>query len=123
MKPYFLFLQGLGQAKLSTNLVPREIIVQRLVRRKKPWAAAVVGILLLACAFNFFFRWSSWRNVQDDTSDGATTWADVKRAADELHRTSNSLVSEDEQQVVELERLDELGEEAVQKRIEKMKLE
>ena len=51
---YGLCLQGLGESSLKTNLVPREIIVQRLIREKKPWALACVAALLLACSFNFF---------------------------------------------------------------------
>ena len=31
-------LQGLDEAQLGTNLIPREIITDRLVRSKKPWA-------------------------------------------------------------------------------------
>src|SRR5687768_690265 len=39
---YGLALQGLGKGKLSTNLLPREILTQRLIRAKKPWAVAGV---------------------------------------------------------------------------------
>ena len=37
---YGLALQGLGQARLTTNLLPKEIIQDRLIRSKKPYAAA-----------------------------------------------------------------------------------
>ena len=110
---YGLCLQGVGRAKLSTNLVPREIIVQRLIRRKKPWAVAIVGIMLLACTFHFFFSWNAWRAVHDDLSVGGTTWQDVKQGATSLETLSNQYTSEDEKQVAELTRLNQLGEEAV----------
>ena len=44
---YGLCLQGLGVAKLHTNLVPREIMTERLVRSKKPWAVASVAALVV----------------------------------------------------------------------------
>ena len=37
---YGLCLQGLGKGALSTNLIPRELIIQRMIRDKKPWALA-----------------------------------------------------------------------------------
>jgi type IV pilus assembly protein PilM len=47
---YGLALQGLGQARLLTNLLPREIAQDRLVRRKKPFAAAAAAMLVLGLA-------------------------------------------------------------------------
>src|SRR5215510_14443105 len=57
---YGLCLQGLGKGKLSTNLLPREILTQRLIRAKKPWAVAGVSALILACALNYIFYYSTW---------------------------------------------------------------
>lgn len=44
---YGLALQGVGQARLQTNLLPPEIRVDRQIRQKKPWAAAAAAALLL----------------------------------------------------------------------------
>jgi type IV pilus assembly protein PilM len=44
---YGLALQGIKQARLQTNLLPPEIQVERLVRAKKPMAAAAAAALLL----------------------------------------------------------------------------
>ncbi len=44
---YGLALQGLGQARLSTNLLPSEIRMDRLIRSKKPYAVAAAALLLL----------------------------------------------------------------------------
>ncbi|MFT7641576.1 MAG: type IV pilus assembly protein PilM, partial [Pirellulaceae bacterium] len=60
---YGLCLQALGQSHLSTNLLPREIITQRLVREKKPWAVAAVSAIMLAFAFNLFFVVNNWHMV------------------------------------------------------------
>lgn len=48
--PYGLALQGLKLSRLQTNLLPYEVRVERLVRGKKPWAAAAAACLLVAVA-------------------------------------------------------------------------
>jgi type IV pilus assembly protein PilM len=48
--PYGLALQGLKLSKLQTNLLPHDIRMERLVRAKKPWAAAAAAALLVAVA-------------------------------------------------------------------------
>src|SRR5262249_25075282 len=53
---YGLAIQGLKTGKLHTNLLPSEIQTERLVRAKKPWAAAAVAALLLAAAGMTFGR-------------------------------------------------------------------
>ena len=50
---YGLALQGLGKAAVHTNLLPKEITFDRLIRRKKPWAVAAVALLLLGCSLSF----------------------------------------------------------------------
>src|SRR6516225_5150405 len=47
---YGLALQGLKQARLHTNLLPHEVRIERMVRGKKPWAAAAAAALLIAVA-------------------------------------------------------------------------
>ena len=44
---YGLALQGLGLARLTTNLLPPEIAVERKIRAKKPYAVAAGAMLLL----------------------------------------------------------------------------
>ena len=44
---YGLALQGLGIARLQTNLLPPEIRIERMIRAKKPWAVAAAAALLL----------------------------------------------------------------------------
>ena len=47
---YGLALQGLGEARLTTNLLPPEIRTDRLIRAKKPYAVAAAAALLLGTA-------------------------------------------------------------------------
>jgi type IV pilus assembly protein PilM len=44
---YGLALQGLGQSRLTTNLLPQEIQFDRKIRAKKPWMVAAAAALLL----------------------------------------------------------------------------
>ncbi len=44
---YGLCLQGLNESAIQTNLIPRELLVDRLVRAKKPWAAGALAGLAL----------------------------------------------------------------------------
>jgi len=47
---YGLALQGLGLARLKTNLLPNEIRVDRVIRAKKPWAALAASLLVAGLA-------------------------------------------------------------------------
>jgi type IV pilus assembly protein PilM len=47
---YGLALQGLKRARLLTNLLPNELRVERLIKAKKPFAAAAAACLLFAGA-------------------------------------------------------------------------
>ncbi len=53
---YGLCLQGLDMGVLKTNLLPSEIVKDRLIREKKPWAVGAAALLLLACTVSF----TSW---------------------------------------------------------------
>ncbi len=72
---YGLVLQGLDKSKLSTNLLPPEIVTDRLIRDKKPWAVAMVSALLLGCAINFLGHWRAWNSVADSRFKSAVAQA------------------------------------------------
>ncbi len=50
---YGLCLQGLQSGGLKTNLLPKEISMDRLIRRKKPWAVAAAAMVMLACTVSY----------------------------------------------------------------------
>ena len=50
---YGLALQGLGKGRSTPTCCRREIIRDRLVKRKKPWAVAAAALLLLGCGISF----------------------------------------------------------------------
>ena len=60
---YGLALQGAGGASLRTNLLPREIVIDRLIEAKKPWAVGALAGLLAAATISFagmFFAWTTY---------------------------------------------------------------
>ena len=44
--PYGVALQAAGLTRITTSLVPPEIVRERKIRKKKPWAALAAGVLL-----------------------------------------------------------------------------
>lgn len=110
---YGLCLQGLNQSKLRTNLVPSEIVTDRLVRSKKPWALASVAALLLACTFNVFFYWNRLHQATEDWSVSGVSWTEATSRMDVAATKSQSLKSKDGELMQQLERITAIGEELV----------
>lgn len=100
---YGMCLQGLKKSCLQTNLLPQEILIDRLVREKKPWAVAAVAALLLACTVNFFFHWKAW-NTADPQK-----FADAKGAVERVVQQSSSQKSADDGFMTEAENLRTIG--------------
>jgi type IV pilus assembly protein PilM len=90
---YGLCLQGLRTSRLSTNLLPREILTQRIIKAKKPWAVASVSALMLACAFSFFFTYNVWSKVQEDFERDGVTWKSAEQMASQVNSTSSGYKS------------------------------
>ncbi|MGL4514437.1 MAG: type IV pilus assembly protein PilM [Lacipirellulaceae bacterium] len=63
---YGLCVQALDRGRLSTNLLPSEIVTQRIIRAKKPWAAAAAAVLLAGLATSYVQYTGAWKTVADD---------------------------------------------------------
>lgn len=100
---YGLCLQGLKKSALRTNLLPQEILVDRIVRQKKPWAVAAVASLLLACALNFGFHWQAYNSAH------IPEFEDAVRKVTQVESTSNNFKSTDTQLMTEKENLEMIG--------------
>ncbi|MCR4415148.1 MAG: pilus assembly protein PilM, partial [Thermoguttaceae bacterium] len=62
---YGLVVQGLKKGPLKTNLLPREIVKDRLVRAKKPWAVGAAATLLLGCTISLASHAAAKKTVDE----------------------------------------------------------
>ena len=108
---YGLCLQGLGQASLSTNLVPREIIVQRMIREKKPWALASAAALLLACSVHFAVQNTVWKSVHPDRVKGSYSWQQARDQVQSVQSRSGEHDQKHGDLTGKLNKLDRIGRE------------
>ena len=80
---YGLCIQGLGKGELGTNLLPEDIVTERLIRAKKPWALAGIAALLVGCTINYVAETTSLRSTQGkDLTSAITQAASVKSRSD-----------------------------------------
>ncbi|MEC9096684.1 MAG: pilus assembly protein PilM [Planctomycetota bacterium] len=89
---YGLCLQALGVAQLQTNLLPRELLFDRLVDSKKPWVVAAIALLLISFTFNYFLNYAQWDRVAHDQSGASPKgkWEEVISKADRTKSDSTS---------------------------------
>ncbi len=104
---YGLCIQGLNKARLRTNLIPRELVTSRIVRRKKPWVVAAVAVMLLAITFNYVFTWSRWRAAEPKRFETVASQVQA------VSKQSKQFMERDEQLTAEFERLKKLGADVV----------
>ena len=110
---YGLCLQALGKSKLSTNLLPRELLTERMIRAKKPWAVAGVGALVLACALNYAFYSLNLKQVHADTAVGGVKWSEAIDTAKQVSSYSSQQLAKDKEQLDQLELYTKIGQEVV----------
>lgn len=82
---YGLALQGLEKSGVHTNLLPKEIVSNRLIRRKKPWAVAAAAILTLSCGVSFAAYSLPLRSVAPDV------WKTVISRSQQVSSNSRNL--------------------------------
>ncbi|MCP4193025.1 MAG: type IV pilus assembly protein PilM [Planctomycetaceae bacterium] len=104
---YGLCVQGAGKGRLSTNLIPRELVTSRLIRRKKPWALIGIAVFMLAVTFNFLFHWSRWREAHADN------FSAVAQKVQMVASNSGTYKSQDETLQQEFDSLKKVGDEVV----------
>jgi type IV pilus assembly protein PilM len=91
---YGLALQGLGKSGIRTNLLPPEILKERLIKRKKPWAVAAAASLLLGCAVSYGAISLGMNTVVGADWDAAVTQAkDVVKINSDLTSQKSSAES------------------------------
>ncbi len=102
---YGLCLQLLGQGPAHTNLVPKEILKERLIRAKKPWVVATAAALMLGFVVNLLFANSRTEYVSE------SKWGSALQKAESTKTESDSEKSTDGAKKSSLELLTKVGQE------------
>ena len=107
---YGLCLQAIGQSELKTNLLPKEMVIERIVRAKKPWILASVGAILLGCVLSLYFEHNAlWSVDPEYQGTNKTSWKSAVSSADRESKKSAAAVAVDEEQKGNLAKLNMLG--------------
>ncbi|MEZ6093062.1 MAG: type IV pilus assembly protein PilM [Pirellulaceae bacterium] len=110
---YGLCLQGLNEGVLKTNLLPPEIINDRIVRAKKPWVLASLSMMLLGVLIGWFLQANAWyRSVPSFKADDVA-WSDGFQAVSNVTRKSNGFLDEDEKLRTRLNLINQLNKDIV----------
>ncbi|MFN7626447.1 MAG: type IV pilus assembly protein PilM, partial [Pirellula sp.] len=75
---YGLCLQLLNRGPMRTNLLPRDIVIDRVIRMKKPWAVGALSLLLVGMASHHAMLGQTYRPVRPEIWKSAE--GDVKSA-------------------------------------------
>ena len=110
---YGLCVQALDKSKLKTNLLPRELLTERLIKAKKPWAVAAVSLLVLACAINFIFHYMRWEEVHDDHEVKGVPWKVAHEGVADVTRVSTAHIQTDEEHLKRQTTMQAIGKEVV----------
>ncbi|NLE39255.1 MAG: pilus assembly protein PilM, partial [Pirellulaceae bacterium] len=117
---YGLAVQGLnlGRGTLKTNLLPPEIVKDRFIRSKKPWALAAAAVVLLGCAIAYASNTLALNTVAESRFERAESDMKAaigyssqlksdhdaaKAAFDEIAQTAQHLVGNVDNRVIWLE--------------------
>ncbi len=100
---YGLCLQGLGEAGLRTNLLPKEITMDRLIRRKKPWAVAAAALVMLACTISYTFHAMQYGSVKE------SQWKTLETAAEAVSNKSKAYIADEQASREQFNKVNEHG--------------
>ena len=102
---YGLCLQGLGLGQIGTSLVPPEILTQRMIRAKKPWALVGLTSLLMGATAQYALTQRGWDTTHEKH------WSSAARAVTDMSNHSSEQKSKDSDLDSRLTFLNRLGEE------------
>ena len=108
---YGLCIQGLKKANVKTNLLPNEIVTERIIRAKKPWVLASVGLLMFGLLLGFFFKEKAHWTVHLDNKVNNVSWADAQKKVDSVSSESKRKKQEDDKLKEDMEKLNRLSKE------------
>ena len=100
---YGLALEQLHQATLSVNLMPKEVLRERYINSKKPWALAAAAILILAMAIQYIAATMAFSKV--DTPEYDRAFSEAKAATSLSQKIKKDVSS----QVSDFKTIDDVG--------------
>lgn len=107
---YGLCIQALGESELTTNLLPEEFIVEKIVRSKKPWVLNAAALVLVGLAVQHAMGSMYSHATSDKYADANNkTWGAVKSQATSVSSRSGQLKTEDDALKTELGFVNDLG--------------
>jgi type IV pilus assembly protein PilM len=107
---YGLCIQGLNKGHIKTNLLPQEIVVERVIRAKKPWVLASVSALMLGLVLGLFFKGNAWWQVNPQYTDANNvSWESAIKKVEAEDRKSKSFVATDNELKASLEKFNIIG--------------
>lgn len=86
---YGLCVQALDLGQMSTNLLPDEIVTERIIRAKKPWVAAAAAVLMLGLAMNYSSHVSALQTV-DIENDWKSPLSQAQSLAQQVSQANNA---------------------------------
>ena len=98
---------------MNTNLLPNEIVTERIIRAKKPWVLASVGILMVALMFSYFMTDNAWWKVDPRYQADNVSWQDAKQAIDRQDGISRKHKRDDDDLKIKLDKMNRLAAELV----------
>jgi type IV pilus assembly protein PilM len=111
---YGLCIQALGESQMTTNLLPEEFIVEKIVRSKKPWVLSAVALIMVGLAVQHAMG-SFYSHATSDkyTDANNKSWGAVKSSATAVSTRSGQLKGDDDKLKTELGFVNDLGNELV----------
>lgn len=107
---YGLCIQGLKESRIDTNLLPQEIVVERIIRAKKPWVLASVGLLTFGLLLGYFSIANAWWSSNEKFVDANNvSW---KKAISQVKSTkskSDGFVASDDEQILKLQQFNTIA--------------
>ncbi|QDT16443.1 type IV pilus assembly protein PilM [Alienimonas californiensis] len=103
--PYGVALQAAGLTRITTSLVPPEIIQERKIRKKKPWAALAAGVLLAGVSLGA----AGYGNYAESVSE--QLWAEPLAKVPEFKTKVDGFRSGYDEQLTKIEDIKSVGEE------------
>lgn len=111
---YGLCVQALGKSSMTTNLLPEEFVVEKIVRAKKPWVLGAVAMIMVGLAVQHAMgSWYSYATSDGYTDANNKTWGSVKSKATAVSSRSGQFKSEDDKLKTELGHVNALGGELI----------